>query len=582
MTLRDYQLTSEQAAFNAWREGYRCIAGRMFTGGGKTIVFSSISAKVVKEFPDKCVMILAHRRELIWQAVDKMKRCTNLSVEVEMGEYKAAVDKNLFHPRSNVIVSTVQTHVAGGDGGGRISKFDPEDFQLLIIDECHRAVSPSYRKAIDYYMTNPRLWVLGVTATPDRADEKALGQAFETVPDGFDYDMNYGRVNGWLAEVDQQEVSIDGLDFSEIRTSADDLNSADLAAVMEKEKPLYGIADATIKISGDRRGLGFAPSVNYARMMASIFNRYRPGMAAFIHGGTDKEERRKINADFAAGKIQWIWNCGTHTEGFDDCGIEVVVPKPTCSRSLYEQMLGRGGRVHDSIAGLLGNVKVPALRRGMVARSCKPSFLVLDFYGNSGKHKLVTSFDILGGDMSPDAIVAAKEESRRSGQAIRVSKTLEEQEKQQAEAKARQSVEDARKCKLTATATYKTRSIDAFDVLQVKPIAKRGWDEGKILSERQREVLRKAGLDPDKMEYHRAKQLVSIMIERWKTKKCSIKQVNLLKRFGYEAQEWGQERAKKTIDAIAKNGWQRPEHFEASDLEPIGLRASLEDDNIPF
>ena len=208
-------------------------------------------------------MVLAHREELIWQAKDKIERVTGLKSDVEMGEHKAAQECGLFHPKASVIVSTIQTHVAGGDGGGRMTKFDPMDFGLLVIDESHHAVSPSYRKVIDYYMTNPDLVVMGVTATPDRGDESALGQVFETV--AFDYEVMDAIKDGWLIPIEQQMVSVESLDFSEVKTTAGDLNGADLAAVMESEKNLHGVASSTIDIIGSKRGIGFAASVNHAR-----------------------------------------------------------------------------------------------------------------------------------------------------------------------------------------------------------------------------------------------------------------------------------------------------------------------------
>lgn len=579
MKLRDYQETAKRATLKAWANGARTVAGRMFTGGGKTVVF----ADIIRERLPLRAMVLAHRRELIWQARDKIQLVTGLSVGVEMGEHKASLEGNMFHPRDQIIVSTVQTHVAGGDGGGRIGKFDPADFGLLIVDECHRAVSPSYRRTIDYYMTNPNLVVLGVTATPDRADEKALGQVFEIVPEGFDYDMNYGRQEGWLAEIDQQSVHIDSLDFSNVRTTSEDLNGSDLSAVMEAEKPLYGIADAILQIAGDRRGIGFSPSVAHAQMTANIFNRYKSGMAAFISGKTDKDERNQINADFKAGKIRWIWNCGTHTEGFDDAGVEVVVPKPVRSRSLYEQMIGRGGRPSDAIAGRLGLVPQPALRRALIARSAKPSCLVLDFYGNSGKHKLVTVFDILSGDMSQEAVEESISMARQSGKPVRVAKSLEEEEKKQAEIKKRKDEEDARKSRLVGKATYKTQKVDAFDILAIKPIKARGWDEGKVLSTKQRDTLKKAGYDPDSMEYARAKQLVGIIIGRWVNKKCTIKQAATLQRCGWskeEASDMGFDQASKCISAAAANGWQKPDNFEAPEA-PLPAAEPVADD-VPF
>lgn len=573
--LRPYQLNAAQSTIETWKET-RTALGVMPTGCGKTVVFASIIGEMAAK--GQRTMVLAHRQELIFQARDKIQKVTGLHVDIEMGEYRAAMDSDLFHPKSSVVVSTVQTHLAGGDGGGRIGKFDPKDFGCLIIDEAHHAASPSYRKIVSYYMQNPTLVVLGVTATPDRADEAALGQVFEAV--AFDYEVLDAIKDGWLVPIEQQMVSVESLDFSSIRTTAGDLNGADLAAVMESEKNLHGIAGATIDIIGDRRGIGFASSVNHARILAEIFNRHRPGMASFVCGKTEEIERKKTINDFAAGKIQWLWNCGVFTEGFDDSGVEVVsMARPTKSRALYAQMAGRGTRPHESIAHRLNDFNAAGIRRGYIARSCKPSCLIIDFVGNSGKHKLMTTADILGGNLSDEAVESAVAAAIREGRPVRMDKSVEEEEKRLEEKRQREIEQAARKARLTAKTSYKTQSVDPFDLLQIKPVKLRGWDEGKQLTEKQSGILRKAGFDPATLDYAKAKQLVGVIIGRWTNHQCSIGQAKILKKYGYDVNMSFAD-AGKTIDAIAKNGWKKPATQPTA--EPAMAMASEGDDNIPF
>jgi superfamily II DNA or RNA helicase len=546
--LRDYQRKASDSVFSEWENGARSTLVVMPTGTGKTLLFSD----VIQRKQPKRSMVLAHREELIWQAKDKIERVTGLKSDVEMGEHKAAQECGLFHPKASVIVSTIQTHVAGGDGGGRMTKFDPMDFGLLVIDESHHAVSPSYRKVIDYYMTNPDLVVMGVTATPDRGDESALGQVFETV--AFDYEVMDAIKDGWLIPIEQQMVSVESLDFSEVKTTAGDLNGADLAAVMESEKNLHGVASSTIDIIGSKRGIGFAASVNHARVLSEIFNRHKTGMSAWVCGKTDKEERKKIISDFAAGKIQWLWNCGVFTEGFDDSGVEIIsMARPTKSRALYAQMAGRATRPHESIASKLNDVPAPVLRRMMIQRSVKPSCCIIDFVGNSGRHKLMTTADILGGNVSDEVMESAVREAIKAGRPVRMDKQIEEEEKKFEE---RRIQAEARKARLVAKSSYKTQRVDPFDILSIKPNQPRGWDEGKQLSEKMRGFLKKAGFDPDVLEYSKAKQMVGIIIDRWTNNKCSIKQAAVLKKYGYDT-EMSFDQAKQTIDGIAAGGWKK-------------------------
>ena len=146
------------------------------------------------------------------------------------------------------MVSTIQTQASGGDGGGRMSRFDPRLFGVVVVDEGHHGTSSSYRRVLDWYKTNPDLRILGVTATPDRADEEALGQVYDTV--AFDYEIEDAIKDGWLVPVTQQMVHVEGLDFSACRTTAGDLNGADLAQVMEYEENLHRVVSPAIEIGG--------------------------------------------------------------------------------------------------------------------------------------------------------------------------------------------------------------------------------------------------------------------------------------------------------------------------------------------
>lgn len=570
MNLRPYQKQAEEATFQQWADGNRSVLGVMPTGCGKTVTFASIIRRAKGR-----ALVVAHRSELIWQAKDKIEKVTGLKVDVEMGDFKSCNDGELFSPQADVIVATVQTLIAGGDGAGRIGKFDPKDFSTLIIDEAHHSPAQSYRRVLDYFLQNPKLNVLGVTATPDRTDEEALGQIFSVV--AFDYEILDAIHDGWLVPIDQQMVSIDGLDFSSIRTTAGDLNGADLAAVMESEKNLHGIADSTIDIVGKRRGIGFASSVNHARILSDIFNRHQPGMSNFVHGKTDKAERQKIVSDFAAGKVQWLWNCGVFTEGFDDSGVEVIaMARPTKSRSLYAQMAGRSTRPHEGIAHRLNEMPASAVRRMAIERSIKPSCLIIDFVGNSGKHKLMTTADILGGNVSDAAIEAVVSSAVKTGKSVRMSKELEEEEKRIEERKKKELVEAARKAKLVGKATYKTQRVDPFDILQIKPVKSRGWDDGKVLKDGSRNLLRNVfGVDPDEIGYTKGMQLVREFYSRKDSGKCTFGQAKLLKRYGFPT-ELSFESAKATIDVIAKNGWRKPDGF----MPPIDV--PVDSDNVPF
>jgi superfamily II DNA or RNA helicase len=558
MKLRPYQSAAAEAIFREWQENDSTLVV-MPTGGGKTILFADVIRRV---FPRRA-LVIAHREELIFQARDKIQRVTGLQADVEMGDYRS--EAGLFDA-ARVVVSTIQTQCSGGDGGGRMSKFDPQRFGLLIIDEAHHATSPTYRRVIDYYRSNPALKVLGVTATPDRADEEALGQVFQTV--AFDYEVQDAIHDGWLVPIEQQMVHVEGLDYSSIRTTAGDLNGGDLAAVMEAEKNLQQMTSASLAIIGRRRALVFTASVKAAELTAEIFNRHRGGMASWVCGKTDREERRRTLTDFASGKIQVVCNCGVLTEGFDDPGVEVVIMgRPTKSRSLYSQMVGRSTR---PLPGVVDGPETAEARKAAIAASAKASCLVVDFVGNAGRHKLVTSADVLGGKFSEEALERAVARVKGASGPVNMNEALDDAEEQlQQEREQARLAEAARRARLVATARFTTQSVDPFDVLHLEPVKARGWDNVKSLSGKQRSMLAKAGINPDSVNFAQANQLIGEILRRWDGNLCSFKQAKVLQRFGYDTNVSFAE-ASRLIDAIAKNGWRQPKPAGANVTAPKG------------
>ena len=442
----------------------------------------------------------------------------------------------------------------------------------ILVHNCHHATSSSYRRIIEYYRSNPNVKILGVTATPDRADEEALGQIYKTV--AFDYEILDAINDGWLVPIQQQIVSVGALDFSQVRTTAGDLNGGDLAEIMEAEECLHSIATPTMEIIGNRRTLVFASSVKHAERLAEIFNRHKEGCAAWVCGKTPKDDRRKILADFAAGRIQIVVNCAVLTEGFDDSGVEVIVMgKPTKSRSLYCQCVGRATR---PLPGTVDGPETAELRKLSIENSAKPSCLIIDFVGNSGRHKLMTSADILGGKCSDEALKKAVDKITKSKKAMSMTDALAESEEEiKSEKRKKELLESAKRIRLKAAASFRTQNVNPFDVFQLSPVKERGWDSNKHLSNKQCELLAKNGIaDADKMPYGQAKQLLNEMFRRWDGNLCSFKQAKILAKNGLPV-DVSREVATKAIDAIVANGWKVPANIN----DVINQKES---DHVPF
>ena len=544
MKLRDYQNEAVEAIIASWRN-HRSALVVLPTGCGKTVVFGEV---IRRRLPQR-TMVLAHREELVRQAQEKISLMTpGADVQIEMGEFTVT---EMFGRAPDIVVSTVQTQ-----NTGRMHGFEPQDFGCLVIDEAHHAPAASYRKCIDHYFENPECRLLGVTATPDRADEQALGKVFDTV--AYEYTVTQAIDDGWLVPVRQRLVKVENLDLSGLHTVAGDLNQAELAEVLEDEKALHAIAAPTLQICGERRAIVFAASVRQAERLAEILNRSRPGRAAWLCGKTDRDERHRLLADFKAARLQFLVNVGVLTEGFDDAGVEVVVmARPTKSRALYAQMAGRATRPAADIASRLGDMPSPAARRELIASSAKPACLVVDFAGNSGRHKLVTSVDILGETDDDEELAEAVRERvrQRAGSSDGELDTAEELRKARAEVLADRERAAKRREFIRVTAKYREFSVDPFDLFDLPPVEpppKAGIDR-RHLSYRQRELLRtRIKVNPDDLNYAEAKTLIDEYFRRVKAGLATMAQSRQLRKFGV-CVPMSFEEASRTLNYLLEN-----------------------------
>jgi superfamily II DNA or RNA helicase len=597
---------AENATFQKWADGIRSVLVVMATGTGKTFLF----AHIIKRYGKRAI-VLCERRELVEQTAQEIRDTIGLTVGIEMGEHKIQNERNLFGLQYDVIVSSIQTQTTGGDGGGRMWKFDPNEFELLVIDECHHSLAATYRKALDFYKKNPKLKVLGVTATPSRLDELALGQIFDEV--AFEYPLvpdspekPAAIKDGWLVPVNQQFVPC-ALDLSRIRTTSGDLNGADLAKVLESEKPMqqfvmaifeivHGIEPHTLleidprdwknHVVGikPRRAVAFTRFVNHARMLSDILNRALPGIAAYVHGKQETNERRKVISNFKNGNgATVLCNCNVLGEGYNDDGIEIIfMCAPTKSHQKYVQQIGRGTRPHASIKHKLNLIPSAARRRFEIMISPKKELLVVDFVGNSGRHKLISVANALAGNYSDEVIELSIQRAQKSGKQIRMDKLMAEVAE---ELEIKRQEDAARKAKLVGRSTYKMQSVDPFNVLQIKAAQPRGWDDKKVLKEGSKQLIRNVfGQDPNEMDYATGMSLVREFYRRKETGECTFGQAKILKKNGLDI-HMKYDAAKLAIDEIAtRQGWKSKSttRLVESVKNHVAAECGDKDDLIPF
>lgn len=356
--LRDYQDDAVTAVRNDLATGIRRPAVVLPTGGGKTIVFSDLLAKEVNRGKG---LIIAHRDELIQQAVDKYR---SVNPGAEVGIVKAEQDET----DAPVIASSIQT-LARPNRRARLTGVG-----LVVVDECHHATAASYRAVLDHYDVP----AVGFTATPARGDGKALGDVWEKIS----YEMPLLRMirRGFLCDIIGIQIKVPDLNLTNLKKTAGDYREGELGERLAESMAPETVAKAYRKhgVRPDgtvRPGILFAPTVDTAHLFAEAFDA-EGFKVATVWGAMPMTERRQTLADYDAGKIDILCNCMVLTEGFDSPRAEVcVIARPTASSPLYIQMVGRVLRLFPG----------------------KDGALVLDVVGASSRHELCT-LAVLGGE----------------------------------------------------------------------------------------------------------------------------------------------------------------------------------------
>lgn len=336
ITLRPYQ---QECLDTIAARGQGAYLVQMATGLGKTVTFANIPRQ-------GRTLILSHRDELVRQP---LKYFPGVMCGIEKaGEHAGPMDE--------IVSASVQSI------SRRLERYAPDDFDLIITDECHHAAANTYRKIFEYF--KPRLHI-GFTATPNRADNARLNDVYQDII--FQRDLRWGIKNGYLSDIHCRRVNI-GYDLSTVRTTHGDYAPGELEEAMD------GTADAIAESYWDyAKGatLIFAVSVHQANEIAD-----RITGAVVVTGET--QNRAAIIQAFTAGEIPCIVNCMVFTEGTDIPRVEtVIIARPTQSESLYTQMVGRGLRLYPG----------------------KERLHLIDCVGVTGKASLCTAPSLLGIDL---------------------------------------------------------------------------------------------------------------------------------------------------------------------------------------
>ena len=352
LALRDYQEAAIDAVTSTWDRGVLRPAVVLATGGGKTVIFSHLTARQ----PER-TLILAHRQELVFQAAGKLSDVApHMHVGVEMAESSAH--------GAHAVVASVQTLASEK----RRAAWSRNAFGQVIVDEAHHAVAPTYRQVLDYFGCFDRTRAVGFTATLARGDGAGLGEVWQEV--AFERGIEPMIADGWLVRPCGKVIPLEGLDFSKVTQSRGDLAAGSLGDHLMEIGFAEHVAAAYREHGGEQQGIVFTPTVATAQAAAGALN--AAGVTAeAVWGEMDPDDRRRVIAKFKAGDLQTLVNCMILTEGFDapqaSC---LVVARPTKSAPLYQQMLGRVLRPSPGktdalvldIVGISKNIKIRTLK----------------------------------------------------------------------------------------------------------------------------------------------------------------------------------------------------------------------------
>lgn len=318
MRLREYQeraITNTRAKFAA---GERSVALILPTGAGKTVIAAEMIRLAVAR--GNKVLFLVHRAELLHQSVAKLESAgiTDLRI-IQAGS-------DLGSPIAPVTVASIPTLT-------RWTERQPQA-QLVIVDEAHHVIAKTWRRLADHYASS---LVLGLTATPQRADGRPLGDIFDSIV-----------VGSTVREL----TDLGHLVPCRVFAPVDELGKKQIALA-----PL----DAYRKYAPGTKAVIFCVTVEHARAVAEEMN--AGGVrTAVIYGDMGRESRRAALSDLDAGRIDAVASIGVLTEGWDSPSVAtcILARKPQHT-GLYLQMVGRvlrpsPGKTHATLIDLCGSV----------------------------------------------------------------------------------------------------------------------------------------------------------------------------------------------------------------------------------
>ena len=478
---RPYQIEAMRAVIAAYREGITSALITLPTGAGKTVVFSELARRIMP----RRTLIIAHREELLEQAAKKIAAIAGVEAGVEKGRRRSC-------PDDIVVTGSVQSLARG-------RKIPGEPFGLCVIDEAHHAAAQAYLTAVSRFA--PR-YVLGVTATPFRSDKLKLSHVFQK--NVYTKPMLELIDEGYLTNIVIRTLPVK-IDLSRLKPKDGDFDEIDLSAALDPM--IEKLATIVASEYSDRKLLTFCPVRETSRRWTQAL-RDRGLAAAHVDG--ESPDRKAILDAYARDEIRFLSNASLLVEGYDEPSIDtLLILRPTTSRIMYSQMIGRGTRLFEG----------------------KNHLLVLDPIFLSERHNILSVADLVAEDESTSKAVDALMRDRGLDLQEAVAFNREMQ---------RRHLAAALKAKADRTG-YETSLAELC--LNLDNPALKNWVpefhwQSAPATPAQLNVIAKAGISPALAHCRGfASEIIDKLMIRRQLGKATIKQANFLRKAGFPNSE---------------------------------------------
>ena len=323
--LFDYQEDMKERIEKALRL-HRSVMAQMPTGTGKTYLLTAVIDSFVSNNPMEKVWIVAHRRELVSQIDETVRK---------------------FHSFSASNTSSLLSSVKAMSIQWLMRHYDEieEEPGMIVIDEAHHALAKTYKEMWERF---PNAMFLGLTATPCRLNGKGFTDLFDVLVQSWSVPEFISK--GRLATYDFVSIKSDGvtqrlIDSLQKRGADGDYQNKEMDMLLNKKPSIERLYQSLEEFGKDRKGIVYAINISHAQKITKQYQEH--GVKAIaIDSKTPAAERQQDIEAFKKGDIQVLVNVDIFSEGFDCPDVEFVqLARPTLSLAKYLQMVGRGLRV---------------------------------------------------------------------------------------------------------------------------------------------------------------------------------------------------------------------------------------------